>query len=74
VNIANEISILLSGKEFAKNAPKAKIALSAVKRGNYAGIDMLDHLLHSGIPIFLVQRTSILTHSSCLSKLKMACS
>lgn len=50
-NIANEISTLLSSKEFAKSAPKAKVALSAVARGNYDGIDMLDHLLRSRIPI-----------------------
>jgi hypothetical protein len=50
-NIANAISTLLNSKEFAKNAPKAKIALSVVARGNFDGIEMLDYLLRSRIPI-----------------------
>jgi hypothetical protein len=50
-NIATAISTMLTAKDFASDAPKAKIALATVANGSYDGIEMLDHLLRARIPI-----------------------
>jgi hypothetical protein len=42
--------VLLTSEDFAKDAPKAKLAISAVSNGSMDGIDVLDFLLHSRIP------------------------
>jgi hypothetical protein len=42
---------MLTAKDFASDAPKAKIALATVANGSYDGIEMLDHLLRARIPI-----------------------
>jgi hypothetical protein len=49
-NIANVISTTLTNKEFAKKAPKARFAISTVAK-TLDGIDMLDHLYKSRIPM-----------------------